>query len=135
MAGGARAGVAVAVAGGLLCFARGPDPAGSGRVPAGLTNMVGLNPIRGLVSPRGVVPACQSLDCVSIFALTVPDATAVLQATRGFDSADSYSRQLDLAPDSCPIGFRFGIPYTKHLEFFGDARSEEHTSELQSQSN
>src|SRR5437764_4290276 len=124
IAGGSSAGSAVAVAHGLVHFALGTDTAGSGRVPAGLNNIVGLKPSRGLVSARGVVPACQSLDCVSIFALTVPDATAVLQAARGFDSADPYSRQLDLAPDSCPRGFRFGIPYTNYLEFFGDAHAQ-----------
>ena len=113
-------GSAVAVARGLVSFALGTDTAGSGRVPAGLNNIVGLKPSRGLVSARGVVPACQSLDCVSICALTVPDAVAVLQVVRGFDSTDPHSRQLELAPDICPAHFRFGIPDAGHLEFFGD---------------
>ena len=86
IAGGSSSGSAVAVARGLVSFALGTDTAGSGRVPAGLNNIVGLKPSRGLVSARGVVPACQSLDCVSIFALTVPDAATVLQVVRGFDS-------------------------------------------------
>lgn len=124
IAGGSSAGSAVAVARGLVHFALGTDTAGSGRVPAGLNNVVGLKPSRGLISARGVVPACQSLDCVSIFALTVPDATVVLQATRGFDSADPYARHLDLAPDACPMRFRFGIPDTNHLEFFGDTHAQ-----------
>src|SRR5262249_47996903 len=90
IAGGSSAGSAVAVARGLVHCAWAPDTAGWGRVPAGLNNVVGLKPSRGLVSARGVVPACQSLDCVSIFALTVPDAAVVLQVARGFDSADPY---------------------------------------------
>ena len=110
IAGGSSSGSAVAVARGLVSFALGTDTAGSGRVPAGLNNIVGLKPSRGLVSTRGVVPACQSLDCISIFALTVPDAAVVLQVIRGFDSTDPHSRQLDLAPDFCPARFRFGMP-------------------------
>src|SRR5712691_1316958 len=124
ISGGSSSGSAVAVARGLVRFALGTDTAGSGRVPAGLNNIVGLKPSRGLVSTRGVVPACQSLDCVSILALTVPDATAVLQATRGFDSEDPYSRRLDLAPDACPRRFRFGMPQASSLEFFGDTHAQ-----------
>jgi allophanate hydrolase len=77
-------------------------------------------PSRGLVSARGVVPACQSLDCVSIFTLTVPDAVTVLQVIRGFDRTDPYARQVDLAPDFCPARFRFGVPDAGQLEFCGD---------------
>src|SRR5262252_1674559 len=124
IAGGSSSGSAVAVARGLVSFALGTDTAGSGRVPAGLNNIVGLKPSRGLVSTRGVVPACQSLDCVSICALTVPDAAAVLQVVRGFDSTDPHSRQLELAPDICPVHFRFGIPAAEHLEFFGDTYAQ-----------
>jgi allophanate hydrolase len=125
ISGGSSAGSAVAVARGLVSFALGIDTAGSGRVPAGLNNIVGLKPSRGLLSARGVVPACQSLDCVSIFALTVPDAAVVLQAARGFDSQDPYSRWLDLAPDVCPTPFRFGILDANHLEFFGDTYAQD----------
>jgi allophanate hydrolase len=124
IAGGSSSGSAVAVARGLVSFALGTDTAGSGRVPAGLNNIVGLKPSRGLVSARGVVPACQSLDCVSIFTLTVPDAATVLQVVRGFDNADPHARQVDLAPDICQARFRFGIPDTRHLEFFGDAYAQ-----------
>jgi allophanate hydrolase len=120
IAGGSSSGSAVAVARGLVNFALGTDTAGSGRVPAGLNNIVGLKPSRGLVSARGVVPACQSLDCVSIFTLTVPDAVTVLQVIRGFDRTDPYARQVDLAPDFCPARFRFGMPDAGHLEFCGD---------------
>src|SRR5580704_17578620 len=81
--GGSSSGSAVAVAAGLVAFALGTDTAGSGRVPASFNNIVGLKPTRGLVSASGTVPACRSLDCVSVFALTVPDAAAVLEAIRG----------------------------------------------------
>lgn len=124
ISGGSSSGSAVAVARGLVRFALGTDTAGSGRVPAGLNNIVGLKPSRGLISTRGVVPACQSLDCVSVLALTVPDATAVLQVARGFDREDPHARQLDLAPDACPRRFRFGIPDAHHLEFFGDTHAQ-----------
>jgi allophanate hydrolase len=125
ISGGSSAGSAVAVARGLVSFALGTDTAGSGRVPAGLNNIVGLKPSRGLLSAGGVVPACQSLDCVSIFALTVSDAAVVLQAARGFDSQDPCSRWLDLTPDVCPTPFRFGIPDANHLEFFGDTYAQD----------
>ena len=72
--GGSSSGSAVAVAAGLVPLALGTDTAGSGRVPAALNNIVGLKPSLGLVSTSGVVPACRTLDCVSVFALTVDDA-------------------------------------------------------------
>ena len=116
--GGSSSGSAVAVATGQVSFALGTDTAGSGRVPAGFNNLVGLKPTRGLLSTAGVVPACRSLDCVSILALTVPDALAVLDSASGYDAADPYSRQapIDAAP---PEAFRFGVPTL--LEFYGDA--------------
>src|SRR5271165_4820355 len=83
--GGSSSGSAVAVAAGLVSFALGTDTAGSGRVPAAFNNLVGLKPTRGLISPRGVVPACRPYDCVSVFALTVADALAVLAVAHGFD--------------------------------------------------
>src|SRR5204863_643657 len=88
--GGSSSGSAVAVAAGLVAFALGTDTAGSGRVPASFNNIVGLKPSRGLISASGVVPACRSLDCVSIFALTAADAAAVLDVARGFDETDGY---------------------------------------------
>ncbi|HYL17756.1 MAG TPA: allophanate hydrolase [Burkholderiales bacterium] len=117
ISGGSSSGSAVAVARGWVSFSLGTDTAGSGRVPAGLNNIVGLKPSRGLVSARGVVPACQSIDCVSVFALTVPDAVAVFDVLRGFDAEDPWSRSLALAPDTCPARFRFAIP--DRLEFYG----------------
>ncbi len=92
--GGSSSGSAVAVARGIVSLALGTDTAGSGRVPAGLNGIVGLKPTLGLVSTRGVVPACRSLDCVSVFALTVADAWAGLEAIAGFDAADAYSRAM-----------------------------------------
>jgi allophanate hydrolase len=117
ISGGSSSGSAVAVATGLASFALGTDTAGSGRVPAGFNNIVGLKPSCGRVSTRGVVPACRSLDCVSIFALTCEDAASVLAVVEGFDAGDPYSRSL---PDTALRGRRFGIPRRDQLQFFGD---------------
>jgi allophanate hydrolase len=117
ISGGSSSGSAVAVATGLASFALGTDTAGSGRVPAALNNIVGLKPSCGRVSTRGVVPACRSLDCVSIFSLTCEDAARVLSVIEGFDPADPYSRA---PPDRSLRGRRFGIPYRHQLQFFGD---------------
>lgn len=92
VSGGSSSGSAVLVARGTVPFALGTDTAGSGRVPAGLNNIVGLKPTRGALSTTGVLPACRTLDCVSIFALTVPDAQAVLAVAEGHDASDPYSR-------------------------------------------
>ncbi|KAL5093776.1 hypothetical protein Trisim1_009255 [Trichoderma cf. simile WF8] len=92
VSGGSSSGSAVVVARGAVPFSLGTDTAGSGRVPAGLNNIVGLKPTRGALSARGVVPACRTLDCVSIFALTADDAETVLSVAEGFDAQDSYSR-------------------------------------------
>lgn len=125
ISGGSSSGSAVAVARGWVSFALGTDTAGSGRVPAALNNIVGLKPSRGLLSARGVLPACQSLDCVSILALTVDDAVRVFEAARGYDAGDPYGRQLPLAPDCWPTAFRFGVPAPAQLEFFGDTQAAE----------
>jgi allophanate hydrolase len=118
ISGGSSSGSAVVVALGMASFALGTDTAGSGRVPAGLNNIVGLKPSRGLISARGVVPACQSLDCVSVFSLTVPDALCVLETARGYDAADPWSRELDLSTPFCGERFTFALP--DPLEFYGD---------------
>jgi allophanate hydrolase len=120
ISGGSSAGSAVAVASGLVSFALGTDTAGSGRVPAAFNNIVGLKPTKGLISTRGVVPACRSQDCVSIFAGTTGDTLRVLAVAKGCDAADAYSR-LSPAGASTPSGaFRFGVP-SAPLEFFGDS--------------
>src|ERR1700723_3337840 len=116
ISGGSSSGSAVAVATGLASFALGTDTAGSGRIPAAFNNIVGLKPSLGRLSTRGVVPACRSLDSVSIFALTCGDAAAVLDAAEGFDAADAYSRVLTDAPLA---GKRFGVPRPQDLQFFG----------------
>lgn len=122
VSGGSSSGSAYVVATGQVDFALGTDTAGSGRVPAGLNNIVGLKPSRGLISARGVVPAAQSVDCVSIFARTVATAVQVLENAMGHDALDPYSRQLVLASESFPAAFRFGVPAT--LEFDGDSAAE-----------
>lgn len=120
VSGGSSAGSAVAVALGLASFALGTDTAGSGRVPAAFNNIVGLKPTRGYLSNRGVVPACRTLDCISIFALTCEDAARVLSAAGGFDPADSYSRRPPATTRKTGGAFRFGVPRPDQLEFFGD---------------
>src|SRR5712671_3258627 len=119
--GGSSSGSAVAVAAGLVSFALGTDTAGSGRVPAAFNNIVGLKPTRGLLSTRGVVPACRSLDCVSVFALTAEDASAVFHLTACFDPEDPLARMPSAAAvPRFPSRFRFGVPPGPDLEFFGD---------------
>ena len=123
VSGGSSSGSAYVVATGQVDFALGTDTAGSGRVPAGLNNIVGLKPTKGLLSTRGVLPAAQSVDCVSIFAPTVALAVQVLQAAQGFDAADPYARPLRLATWPWPARFRFGVPSV--LEFLGDKLAAE----------
>jgi allophanate hydrolase len=123
--GGSSAGSAAAVARGLCSFSLGTDTAGSGRVPAAFNNIVGLKPSRGLLSTAGVVPACRSLDCVSVFALGCEDAAAVADVCRGFDPADSGSRpEADAFRfwAAAPARFRFGVAAER--EFFGDGENE-----------
>ncbi len=123
--GGSSSGSAVAVAAGLVPLALGTDTAGSGRVPAGLNNIVGLKPSLGLISTRGVVPACRTLDCVSVFALTVDDAWSALAAMAGPDVADPYSRRRPLgAPGALPPRVKLGVPRPGQRLFFGDRAFE-----------
>jgi allophanate hydrolase len=98
VSGGSSSGSAVAVARGEVDFALGTDTAGSGRVPAAFNGLVGIKPTRGLVSTRGVVPACRSLDCVSVFARDVRTARAVHEVIAGYDDLDPFSRRIDQAP-------------------------------------
>ena len=122
--GGSSAGSALAVGAGLVPLALGTDTAGSGRVPAAFSNIVGLKPSRGLVSNAGVMPACRTLDCVSVFALTVDDAVVALDAIAGPDVADPYTRSYpsrDAGP--LPDSVRLGVPATAQRLFFGDRQS------------
>ncbi|MEO7337414.1 MAG: allophanate hydrolase [Caldimonas sp.] len=118
ISGGSSSGSAVAVARGDVPFALGTDTAGSGRVPAGFNGIVGLKPTPGRVSTAGVVPACRSLDCVSIFATDVAEAAVVLSVIEGNDADDIYSRFVK-GPAEPPAPLRLGIPM--HPFFFGDA--------------
>lgn len=107
--GGSSSGSAVAVAAGIVPFALGTDTAGSGRVPAACQGIVGMKPSVGLVPTRGVVPACASLDCVSVFAATADDAWTVVDAMAGFDPDDPFSRHVAARePPSRPL--RIGVP-------------------------
>ena len=124
VAGGSSSGSAVAVATGAVSFALGTDTAGSGRVPAAFNNIVGLKPTRGRLSTRGVVPACASLDCVSIFALTAADAARVLAVAEGFDPADPFARPCPARSPSFGPALRLGIPRPGQLDFAGDRAYE-----------
>ena len=122
ISGGSSAGSAVSVALGLASFSLGTDTAGSGRVPAAFNNLVGLKPTCGLLSMRGVVPACRTLDAVSIFTLTADDAARVAAVASGFDPQDAYSREAPPIPrHNFNARFRFGVPQAQQLEFFGNA--------------
>lgn len=118
LAGGSSSGSAVAVARGWAAFSLGTDTAGSGRIPAGFNRLVGLKPSKGLLSTRGMLPACRSLDCLSIFAHDVADAWCVMKLVAAYDEQDAQSRRLLMQPvKSWP--YRIGLP--EKLEFFGDA--------------
>ncbi len=122
VSGGSSSGSAVAVARGLVPFSLGTDTAGSGRVPAGFNNVVGLKPTKGRFSIQGVVPACKSLDCVSVFALSVDDADTVASVLEGFDPADSYSRQPPHSARYWTSQPRFGVP--ERHDWFGDSEAQ-----------
>ena len=116
--GGSSSGSAVAVAKGAVAFSLGTDTAGSGRVPAGFNNLVGLKPTRGLISTSGVLPACRTLDCVSIFAASISDAERVLAVAGVYDPVDPYAREIpDLRPThTTPVR----LATFKPLNWFGD---------------
>jgi allophanate hydrolase len=122
VSGGSSSGSAVAVAAGVVAFALGTDTAGSGRVPAAFNGLIGLKPTKGRWSTQGVVPACRSLDCVTVFTGDAEDALLVDEVVAGFDDADPYSRE----PRELPaLGntFRFGVPRPEQLQFLGDEAS------------
>ena len=127
ISGGSSSGSAVAVARGHVGFALGTDTAGSGRVPAAFNGLVGLKPTRGVLSTRGVLPACASLDCIAVFARTVDDALLVESVAAGFDPDDPYSRRAadDLDFERRPLQSpRIGVPAPNELAFFGDEEAE-----------
>ncbi|MCC5024321.1 MAG: allophanate hydrolase [Candidatus Synoicihabitans palmerolidicus] len=132
--GGSSSGSAVATAPGLVSFALGTNTAGSGRVPASFNNLVGLKPTRGWFRTSGVVPACRSLDCVSIFALNVPDATTVSTIIGQYDPTDPFSRAAPKPASSALTGaFRFGVPQPDPLAWFGDPYSPDFYAEALTQ--
>ncbi|MES2490401.1 MAG: allophanate hydrolase [Pseudomonadota bacterium] len=122
ISGGSSSGSAVAVAAGQVCFSLGTDTAGSGRVPASFNNLIGIKPTKGLLPTHGVVPACRSLDCVTVFAATAADADQVRRVAQGDDARDPYART---APQrSLPVaGFRFAVLPVAQREFFGDGEA------------
>ncbi len=123
--GGSSSGSAVAVAQGIVSFSLGTDTAGSGRIPAGLNNIVGLKPTLGAFSATGVVPACRTLDTISVFALDVPDAHTVFEVACKFDPMDSYSRNLPRKVlEPFPTVMKVGVPDHNSLHFFGDDLQE-----------
>ncbi|MGK8198301.1 allophanate hydrolase [Burkholderia cepacia] len=122
--GGSSSGSAVAVALGVAAFSLGTDTAGSGRVPAAFHGLVGLKPTRGVLSTLGVVPACRSLDCVSVFAHSPADARSVFAVAQGVTEGDPYGRAWQPLPDVDRVRSLgqsgFGVPRADQLEFFGD---------------
>ena len=119
VSGGSSSGSAVAVAEGCCSFSLGTDTAGSGRVPAAFNNLVGLKATRGALSCSGVVPACKSLDCVSIFALDTADAQRVFDVAAQFDTDDEFSIEVTQQP-AAPVNWTFGVPRADQLKFFGN---------------
>lgn len=123
ISGGSSSGSAVVVAKGIVPFALGTDTAGSGRVPAGHNNIVGLKPTKGWFSSTGLIPACRTLDTISVFALTVDEAWQITQIMQGFDIQDEYSRS---HPHQTPTQFSKGkIAIPEQLEFLGDTQSQQ----------
>lgn len=122
VSGGSSSGSAVTVARGQVPFSLGTDTAGSGRVPAGFNNIIGLKPTKGRFSTQGVVPACRSLDCVSIFSLTIDDAELIASLMEGFDLADGYSRIAPAPAMRFPAKPRFAIPASPN--WFGDEQAQ-----------
>ena len=120
VSGGSSSGSAVAVGAGLVPFALGTDTAGSGRVPAAFNGLVGLKPSKGRWSATGLLPACRSLDCITVFAADALDCTLIDEIAAGFDAADVYSRSL---PD-VPLGPRLGVPLPRNMPWFGDLEAE-----------
>jgi len=126
ISGGSSSGSAVAVAKGQVCFSLGTDTAGSGRVPAAFNNLVGYKPTKGWFSAHGVVPACRSLDTLSVFTYTAADAAHILAIAAAYDAENSYSREREAVGFNFGAAshFRFGIPRQQQLKFFDNHDSE-----------
>ena len=120
ISGGSSSGSAVAVGAGIVAFALGTDTAGSGRVPAAINGLVGMKPSKGRWSTSGLVPACRSLDCISVFTRTIDDAALVDSVVAGLDPQDPFSRPLE---DVDRPARRIGVPLPAQRNFLGDAAS------------
>lgn len=121
VSGGSSSGSAVATAAGLVGFSLGTDTAGSGRVPAAFNHLVGLKPSKGRWSTRGLVPACRTLDCITVFADRIEDTALVDSVLAGFDAEDAFARPLADVPIK---GRRIGVPARAQRQFFGDVEAE-----------
>ncbi|MDP4624888.1 MAG: allophanate hydrolase [Akkermansiaceae bacterium] len=117
--GGSSCGSAIAVAKGLVAFSLGTDTAGSGRVPAAFNDLIGLKPSLGYISTRGVVDACKSLDCVSVFAHTCDDADEVLLVAGKYDAEEAWSRKPPEKWKRFSGKPKMGVPRRQDLQFFG----------------
>ncbi len=124
ISGGSSSGSAVSVALDMVVFSLGTYTAGSGRVPAAFNELVGFKPSKGVVSTSGVVPACRSLDCVSLFCQKAEDATFIFNVMADFDAKDVYARALPNAVRDIPKSFHFGLPKEEDLAFFGDEEAK-----------
>ena len=122
ISGGSSSGSAVSVAAGQVCFSLGTDTAGSGRVPASFNNLIGIKPTKGLLPAHGLVPACRSLDCVTVFAATTADADQVRRIAQGDDARDPFARTAAQRPLPSS-GFRFAVLPKEQREFFGDTEA------------
>ena len=126
ISGGSSSGSAVAVAKGYVSFSLGTDTAGSGRVPAAFNNLVGHKPSLGWISASGLVPACRSLDTISVFALTAEDAECIMTNAASYDAADPFARPV--AGHGFDFGsaaaFRVGVPKADQLQFFGNGEAQ-----------
>lgn len=124
VSGGSSSGSAVAVGAGLVAFSLGTDTAGSGRVPAAFNGLVGFKPTKGRWSTRGLVPACRSLDCITVFTTDAADAALVDGVVGGFDGQDAYSRRSPGEAPDLGAEFRLGVPRADQLQFFGDSQAQ-----------
>ncbi|QIR75797.1 allophanate hydrolase [Sulfurospirillum diekertiae] len=124
ISGGSSSGSAVSVALDMVVFSLGTDTAGSGRVPAAFNNLCGFKASKGVVSTSGVVPACRSLDCVSLFCKEASDVSAIFEIMASFDEEDVYARALPPQKRAIPLNFTFGVPKASDLQFFGDTEAK-----------
>jgi allophanate hydrolase len=123
ISGGSSSGSAVAVAAGLVPFALGTDTAGSGRVPAAINGLVGFKPTKGRWSTRGLVPACRTLDCITVFTHSASDAALLDRVIAGFDAADDYSRVIGDVALGQGAALKLGAPLQSQRAWFGDTQS------------